>query len=127
MALPAGALLVGAVGAIIIVIALSMAYYGLAENFRDTLSAEGETGPSGRTYRALGTVGYVSKAVAIALVGGLFGYAAVTHDPQKSGGLDQALREVLHEPFGVPALLVVALGLACFGLFCFAAARHLDR
>ena len=127
MSLPAGPLLVGAVGAVIIVIAIGMAYHGLAQNFRDTMSEEGETGPSGRTYRTLGTVGYVSKAVAIALVGGLFVYAAVTHDPQKSGGLDQALHEVLQEPFGSPALVVVALGLTCFGLFCFALARHLDR
>lgn len=127
MAMPAGPLLVGAVGVVIIAIALGMAYHGLAQNFRDTMSEEGETGPSGRTYRTLGTVGYVSKAVAIALVGGLFVYAALTHDPQKSGGLDQALREVLQEPFGSPALVVVALGLTCFGLFCFALARHLDR
>jgi len=127
MALPAGPLLVGAVGALIIVIAFSIAYYGLAQNFRDTMSVEGETGPSGRTYRTLGTVGYVSKAVAIALVGALFGYAALTHDPQKSGGLDQALHEVLQKPLGGSALVVVALGLACFGLFCFAVARHLDR
>jgi hypothetical protein len=127
MALPAGPLLVGSVGAVIIVIALGMAYHGLAQNFRDTMSEEGETGPSGRTYRTLGTVGYVSKAVAIALVGGLFGYAALTHDPQKSGGLDQALHEVLQEPFGSPALVLVALGLTCFGLFCFSLARHLDR
>jgi hypothetical protein len=127
MAMPAGPLLVGAVGVVIIGVALGMAYYGLAQNFRDTLSEEGETGSSGRTYRMLGTVGYGSKAVAIALVGGLFGYAALTHDPQKSGGLDQALHEVLQEPFGGPALVVVALGLTCFGLFCFAMARHLDR
>jgi hypothetical protein len=127
MALPAGPFIVGAVGVVIIGIALGMAYYGLAQNFRDTMSEDGETGPSGRAYRTLGTVGYVSKAVAIALVGGLFGYAAVTHDPQKSGGLDQALHDVLQQPFGSPALVVVALGLTCFGLFCFALARHLDR
>jgi hypothetical protein len=127
MAMPAGQLIVGAVGVVIIVIAVGIAYYGLAQNFRDTMTAEGETGPSGRAYRTLGTVGYVSKAVAIALVGGLFLYAAVSHDPQKSGGLDQALHEVLQEPFGSPALIIVALGLTCFGLFCFALARHLDR
>lgn len=127
MALPAGPLLVGVVGVAIIVVALFMAYHGLAENFRDTMSVDGETGASGRTYLTLGKVGYVSKGLAVALVGGLFVYAAATHDPQKSGGLDQALHQVLQEPFGVPVLLVVAAGLACFGLFCFALARHLDR
>jgi hypothetical protein len=57
----------------------------------------------------------------------LFLYAAITHDPQKSGGLDEALRELLQKPFGAPLLVAVALGFACYGLFCFAWARHLDR
>lgn len=127
MGLPAGPLLVGAVGLVIVVVAGCIAYYGLAENFRDMMSEEGETGVGGRTYRRLGKAGYVAKGLAIALVGGLFGYAAITHDPRKSGGLDQALHQVQQEPFGAPVLVVVALGLACFGLFCFALARHLDR
>ena len=38
------------------------------------------------------------------IVGGLFVYAAITHDAKKSGGLDQALFEVLDQPFG-PVLL----------------------
>ena len=32
-----------------------------------------------------------------------------------------------HQPFGAPLLVVIALGFACYGLFCFAWARHLDR
>jgi len=57
----------------------------------------------------------------------LFLYAAVTHDPQKSGGLDEALHKLLQQPFGAPVLVLIAMGFACFGLFCFAWARHLDR
>jgi hypothetical protein len=34
---------------------------------------------------------------------------------------------VLEQPFGVPMLLVLAAGIACYGLFAFAWARHLDR
>ena len=56
-----------------------------------------------RTSR-FGKVGYTAKGVAIAIVGGLFVYAAITHDAKKSGGLDQALFEVLDQPFG-PFLL----------------------
>jgi hypothetical protein len=127
MAAPAGPLVVGLVGVVVIVVALFLAYHGLSEGFRDTLSDDGATGTNGRWYVRLGTVGYVSKGVAIALVGSLFVYAAVTHDPEKSGGLDQALQTVQRETFGAPVLVLVALGLTCFGLFCFALARHLDR
>jgi hypothetical protein len=127
MALPSGPVLVGGVGVATVVVAGCLAYYGLAENFRDLMSSRGEAGASGRSYVALGVVGYVSRGVAIALVGALFVYAAVTHDPRRSGGLDQALHDVLQQPFGAPALVLMAGGLACYGLFCFAWAAHLDR
>lgn len=127
MGLPAGPFLVGAAGVVIIGIAVGMAWFGLAGGFRDTLSAEGESGSSGRSYLVLGTVGYVSKGIAVALVGALFLYAAVTHDPHKSGGLDQAIHDVLAQPYGNAAAVVIAVGIASFGVFCFALARHLDR
>ena len=104
-----------------------LVYFGLARNFRETMSRQGRTGRLGKAYVVLGVVGYVSRGIAIGLVGALFVYAALTHDPQKSGGLDQALQDVLAQPFGGPALVLMALGLACFGLFCFAWARHIDR
>ena len=127
MRLPSGPLIVGMVGIGIIAVALVFVYFGLAQEFRDVMSTDGETGRTGRSYIALGTTGYVCKGVAVALVGLLFVYAALTHDPQKSGGLDPALHRVLQEPFGAPVLVVIALGLACYGLFCFAWARHFDR
>ena len=49
------------------------------------------------------------------------------HDPQESGGLDVALHELLRQPFGVVIAGAVSLGLGCFGLYCFAWARHLKR
>lgn len=72
----------------------------------------------------LGQVGYISKGVAMAVVGGLFGWAALTYDPSKAGGLDDALRTINSAPLGSVLLTVVALGLACFGVFCFFWARH---
>ena len=127
MALPFGALLVGAVGLAVLVVAGAHIFKGLSEGFRDKLQAKGKSGESGKFYIRLGKVGYVSKGLALAVIGGLFAYAAWTHDPKKSGGLDQALKAVLDQPFGSPLLIVMAAGLACFGLFCFAWARHLDR
>jgi hypothetical protein len=127
MSAPFGVFLVGAVGVGILVVAGFLVYRGLAEEFRSKLDVKGTTGTDGRAYVLLGKVGYVSKGLAIAVVGGLFLYAALTHDPQKSGGLDQALHKVLQQPFGAPVLIVIALGFACYGAFCFAWARHLDR
>ena len=54
-------------------------------------------------------------------------YAGITHEPGKSGGLDAALQKVLEQPFGQVLLIAIGVGIACYGLFCFARARHLDR
>lgn len=127
MRMPAGPLLVGAVGIGVLVVAGFLLYRGLAEKFRSKLDTDGQTGADGRAYVLCGKAGYAGKAVALAIVGALFLYAAVTQDPQKSGGLDVALHKLLQEPFGGPMLVLVALGFAGYGVFCFAWARHLDR
>ncbi len=80
----------------------------------------------GTAYLWFGKVGYTAKGVAFGIVGSLFLYAGLTHDPKKSGGLDQALHKVLQQPFGPFLLVLIALGLACYGLFCFARARHFN-
>jgi hypothetical protein len=127
MDLPAGQVIVGIVGLAIIGAGGYMVYKGWSEKFREELDAEGTTGKDGSAYLLLGKVGYIAKGVSIGIVGALFGYAAITHEAKKSGGLDQALQNVLEFPFGQVLLVAIGLGIACFGLFCFARARHLSR
>jgi hypothetical protein len=127
MRIPGGPLLVGLVGVGVLVVAGFLLYRGLAEKFRSKLDRDGQTGRDGRVYVLCGKAGYAGKAAALAIVGALFIYAAFTHDPQKSGGLDVALHKLLGEPFGGPLLVLVALGFAGYGVFCFAWARHLER
>lgn len=127
MGWPGGQWLVGAVGLAVVGYAAGLAWRGLSEKHAEELAAEGRTGQDGRAYLLLGKVGYVAKGAAIAVVGVLFVYAAATHEPRRSGGLDQALREVLQQPFGPWLLGAIALGIGCYGLFCLARARHLSR
>lgn len=127
MALPFGQLLVGLVGVAILAYGARLIYRGLSEGFVKHLSGSGSTGSDGRAFVAFGKVGYVSKGLAVLAVAGLFVWAALTHDPEKSGGLDQALHTLLVQPFGAALVLAMGVGLACYGLFAFAWARHLDR
>ena len=71
-----------------------------------------------------GIVGYIAKGIAVAVAGVLFVVAAVTHDPQKAGGLDAALHTLAELPLGAVILWVVAAGLIIYGVFCFARARY---
>lgn len=127
MNLPGGQLIVGAIGLAIIGYGISLVIRGWTEKFTEHLDAQGQSGTDGSAYVLLGKVGYIAKGIAIALVGGLFVYAAVTHEAKKSGGLDQALQTVLGYPFGQVLLIAIGLGIAAYGLFCFARARHLSR
>ena len=127
MDLPGGQFIVGAVALAIIGYGISLVVRGWTEKFTEHLDAQGQSGKDGSAYVTLGKAGYIAKGIAIALVGGLFAYAAVTHEAKKSGGLDQALQTVLGYPFGPVLLVAIGLGIAAYGLFCFARARHLSR
>ncbi len=127
MDLPAGQWIVAAVGLAIIGYAANYAWRGWTEKFAEHLDTEGKLGYSGAGYLLLGKVGHIAKGIAFAIVGGLFVYAGITHESGKSGGLDVALQKVLQQPFGQVLLIAIGVGIGCYGLFCFARARHLDR
>jgi hypothetical protein len=120
---PAGRVLVGAIGIAILALALSQVRRGVTDSFTHDLEGPATSGSSGSTVLWLGRVGYVGKGTAIGVVGLLFGWAAVSYDPDKAGGLDDALQTVRDQPYGPWLLSFVALGLAAFGLFCLAWAR----
>ena len=127
MELPAGQLLVGVVGLAIIGYGAYQGYKAWTEDFADKLDAEGRSGTTGTAYIAFGKAGYTARGIAFAVVGGLVVYGAATHDASRSGGLDQALYEVLEQPFGPVLLCLLGVGLACYGVFTLARARHLSR
>ena len=124
---PFGPWLVGLIGLAIIAYGVNYARRGWTEKFMENLDARGTIGDTGKAYRIVGKIGYISKGAAFCIIGGLFVAAGMTHHAKKSGGLDQALHAVLQQPFGPFLLLLIAAGIACYGLFCFARARHLSR
>jgi hypothetical protein len=82
---------------------------------------------SGRTRRTavrLGQFGYIAQGAAFAIVGVLLTEAAITNDASKSRGLDEALRTLAGQPFGTLLLIVVAVGFAAFGVYCFYQSRY---
>lgn len=127
MSAPGGQLLVGAVGLGIVAVGAWLVYRGWSERFVKDLDAEARNNGRRKPITMLGKAGYTAKGVALGTVGTLFVIAAVQHQPKESGGLDVALHELLRQPYGAVLVGAVAAGLACFGLFCLAWARHLDR
>ncbi|MFS3126892.1 DUF1206 domain-containing protein [Nocardioides sp. Bht2] len=127
MDLPGGQLIVGAIALAIIATGIGLFVVAYRESYLKQMDGTGTSGHTGRLYRWAGRLGHSAKGVALLIVGGLFGYAAISHRAKESGGVDVALRKVLDQPFGPVLVGIIALGLACYGVFCFAQARHLDR
>jgi len=124
---PAGQWIVAAIGLGVIAYGANHVRRGFSEKYAKHLDAEGKSGKPGRAYLLFGKIGYVGKGVAIAIVGALILYGGITHDAKKSGNLDQALHKLLTYPYGQVMLIAVAAGIICYGLFCFARARHLSK
>jgi hypothetical protein len=127
MGWPAGQWIVAAIGLAAMAYGANLVRRAWTEKFREHLSGEGQGGEAGQAYIWFGKAGYSAKGVAFLVIGGLFVYAGFTHRAKKAGGLDDALHTVLQQPFGQVLLGLIAVGIACYGLFCFARARHLSR
>jgi hypothetical protein len=124
---PAGRWLVGAIGLILIGVGAYHVYKGVTKRFLKEIDTTDCTPAAMRLVTRLGQTGFPGKGVALAVVGGLLVYAAVTFDPSKAQGLDGALHTILELPFGQILLTLVALGIAAFGAFCFVRARYPER
>jgi hypothetical protein len=125
MAQPFGPWLVGGVGVAVIAFAIGSAVIGLTDRYKHDLDLDGQTGDTGTALTVLARAGYCARAVAFGVMGSLFVWAAATEDPDKSGGLDQALGRVLEAPYGPVLLVLVAAGFACYGIFNIAKVKHL--
>jgi hypothetical protein len=120
---PAGQILVVVAGLVVIGAAAYLFVKGLKRKFLRDLDLAPASATTRKATTRLGQAGYMAVGVAYAIVGVLIVVAAVQHEPDKATGLDTALATLADQPYGTALLLVVALGLACFGVYCFLDAR----
>jgi hypothetical protein len=124
---PGGQFLVGATGLVLIGSGAYHVYKGVTKRFLKEIDTSEASPKATRLVTRLGQVGFPGKGVALAGVGALLVWAAVTFDPSKAQGLDGALRSILDLPFGQILLTLVALGIAAFGAYLFVRARYPER
>lgn len=123
---PAGRWLVAAAGAALLAAGLTNAYRAVSGRFRKHLKEHELPGNTAPWVCTVAVVGLLARAVAFSLVGAFVVEAALRYDPEKAQGLDGALRRLAEAPYGRPALLVIAAGLAAFGAWCLVEARYRD-
>lgn len=119
---PAGRLLVGLIGVVLLgVAAYHLIKYVVNKEFMQRLSPPAGTE---RALEAAGRLGYAARAVVVGISGVFFIVAAVQHDPKESRGISGAVQELAQQDWGRIVLWLVAIGLLVFGLFTLAEAKY---
>ena len=120
---PGGRWAVGFVGAIVVVVGLTLVYEGLTRKFEKYLRTSDMSHATRRIVTALGTFGTTARGAVFALAGVFVIQAATEYKPSKAAGLDGALRSLRDTPAGPWLLVVAAVGLIAFGIYGLAEAR----
>jgi hypothetical protein len=120
---PGGQVLVGIVGAVVVVVGVALVLEGLRRKFLKRLQTSQMSPQTRRVVEWLGVIGTAARGVVFALVGILVIEAAVTYQPAKAGGIDKALLTLRNQPFGQVLLILAALGLIIFGIYGLCEAR----
>jgi hypothetical protein len=122
-----GQLLVGAAGVSVGLVGLWLVWRAFSGGPQDEHAVLEAAPRAPESLRRLAAIGNVARGVVVALVGMFLVIAAVEYDPNQAVGLDGALRRVLDESYGEVLIVLVAVGLASFGVYSIARAwvnRH---
>jgi hypothetical protein len=120
---PAGRLLVGVVGLVIVICGLTLVVEGARKKFMKYLRTGQMSRRTRRVVKVLGVTGTIARGLVFAVVGVLVIDAAVTHKAAESGGIDKALLTLRDQPFGEFLMMLAALGLVVFGVYGLCEAR----
>ena len=120
---PAGRVLVGVVGLVVVACGLALIVEGARKKFMKHLQTARMSAKTRRVVRLLGMTGTIARGLVFALAGVLVIDAAVTHKASESGGIDKALLTLRGQPLGEFLMLLAALGLLIFGIYGLCEAR----
>jgi hypothetical protein len=122
--LPFGVPLVVIVGLVVLGVAFYLFTTAYKAKFQNTLNLATLSAQVKKAIIFLGRLGYGALGVVFTLIGFFMIVAALQFNPQQAKGLDTALSELLHLPFGPVLLGIVALGLIAYGVYSFVEARY---
>jgi hypothetical protein len=114
---PAGALIVGAAGAILSAISLYQLYDAVSGGFASEIETEAMGPLQRRLLMISGRIGLAARALVFALVGYFLLSTAIDYDPNRAVGVDGALARLHHEPLGQWLLGLLAAGLMMFAAY----------
>ena len=117
MAMPWGRWAIGILGLIVLAVGLYQIYLGFTAGFDRQFRTYTLTPEELKLVTDIGRFGTSARGVVFAVVGGLIVLAAYQSNPSQPIGMDAALATLLHQPYGIWLLGVVAVGLIAFGFY----------
>ena len=117
MAMPWGRWAIGILGLIVLAVGLYQIYLGFTAGFDRQFRTYVLTPEELKLVTDIGRFGTSARGVVFAVVGGLIILAAYQANPSQPVGMDAALATLLHQPYGIWLLGVVAVGLIAFGFY----------
>lgn len=119
--IPGGVFVLALVGLGVAIGGVSFIVMGILRSFRKRMRIPENGG--GRIVTVLGSIGFVAKGIALAVVAILLLVAAVRDEPEAAGGLDGAIDALLQVAAGPFLVGLVGAGFLAYGVFCFFRAR----
>lgn len=124
LAQPFGAVLIGLIGAAIVIAGVAQFYQAYSKKFLEMFRWQSMSAKEQRWITRLGQVGYSARGVVFPIIGISLLRAALDHNPGATRGVREALLEIAHSAAGQVLLGLVAVGFLAFGLFMVASARY---
>jgi hypothetical protein len=90
---------------------------GIKAGFEKQIQTYDLTPKEAKLATDVGRFGTAARGVVFALVGGLIFLAAYNSNPSQPVGMDAALATLLHQPYGIWLLGIIAVGLVAFGFY----------
>jgi hypothetical protein len=117
MAMPWGRWAIGILGLGVLAGGLYQVYLGMKADFDRQFQTYAMNREEVKMATDVGRFGTSARGVVFALIGFLIVLAAYQANPSQPIGMDTALATLMHQPYGVWLLGVIAVGLVAFGLY----------
>jgi hypothetical protein len=117
MAMPWGRWAIGIIGLAALASGLYQIYLAFKAGFDRQFETYALTPQQVKLATDVGRFGTAARGVVLAVVGGLIVFAAYRANPRQPIGMDTALATLLHQPYGIWLLGIVAVGLIGFGCY----------
>lgn len=117
MTSPAGRTGVIVAGAVVVIAGIVLAVRGGQRRFEKDLKTPSASPPGRNVVVTVGVIGTVTRGLVVILVGVFLLEAGLQGNAARAKGLDASLLSLRGHFYGTVALVAVALGAACFGVF----------